>query len=147
MTESWLEELSLEECTALLRTNSVGRIGVVLDGLPLVLPINYELVEANDRLCLVFRTRSGNVIDRATSNVAFEIDGIDPSHRRGWSVLLRGELQHVDADDTLLQTHFDPNSWLSHDRDAWLVFEPSIVSGRRLVEATLEWAFHESAYL
>jgi nitroimidazol reductase NimA-like FMN-containing flavoprotein (pyridoxamine 5'-phosphate oxidase superfamily) len=147
MTESWLEELSQEQCLALLRTENVGRIGIILDGLPLVLPINYELVEMNDRLCLMFRTRSGNVIDRAAAEVAFEIDGVDPSHRRGWSVLLRGTLQHVTADNTLLRAHFDPNSWLSADRDAWLVLEPSTISGRRLVEATLKWAFHESAYL
>jgi nitroimidazol reductase NimA-like FMN-containing flavoprotein (pyridoxamine 5'-phosphate oxidase superfamily) len=147
MTESWLEELSHEECAALLRTNSVGRIGIVLDGLPLVLPINYQLVDTSDRLCLMFRTRSGNVIDRAISDAAFEIDGIDPSHRRGWSVLIRGTLHHVEADNKFLQAHFDPNPWLSHDRNAWLLLEPSIITGRRLIAASLEWAFHESAYL
>jgi len=147
MTESWLEELSPEECVELLRMNTVGRIGVVLAGLPLVLPVNYQLVESEHRLCLVIRTRAGNVIDRADSEVAFEIDGVDPSHRRGWSVMLRGTLQHIRADDALLVAHFGPNSWLSHDRDAWLLLEPAVITGRRLMAATLEWAFHESAYL
>jgi hypothetical protein len=147
MAESWLEELSPEECVVLLRASAVGRIGIVLDGLPLVLPINYRLVETNDRIRLVICTRMGNAIDRADADVAFEIDGIDPSHRRGWSVLVRGTLQRIDADEIPLLVHVGPGSWLSSDRDTWLILEPSITTGRRLCEATLEWAFHESAYL
>jgi nitroimidazol reductase NimA-like FMN-containing flavoprotein (pyridoxamine 5'-phosphate oxidase superfamily) len=46
MTEAWLEELSYDECLDLLRANSVGRIAVVVEEFPVVLPVNYRLVEA-----------------------------------------------------------------------------------------------------
>jgi hypothetical protein len=45
MTAAWLEPLSEERCLALLRQGSVGRLAVVVDGGPLILPVNYRLVE------------------------------------------------------------------------------------------------------
>ena len=81
MTDAWLEVLSDEECVALLRTNSVGRIAFEVDGIPAVLPINYRLVEALPKFWIALRTRPGNIIDRPQTLVAFEIDLIDPVHR------------------------------------------------------------------
>ncbi len=47
MTDVWLETLSVEECTQRLRAANVGRIAVIHDGGPIVLPVNYKLVEAS----------------------------------------------------------------------------------------------------
>ena len=68
-------------------------------------------------------------IDRPGVNVAFEVDGIDPIHRQGWSVLVRGNLDHVDPDAPLIREHFDSEPWLLADRDAWLIIEPLVVTG------------------
>jgi nitroimidazol reductase NimA-like FMN-containing flavoprotein (pyridoxamine 5'-phosphate oxidase superfamily) len=146
MSEAWLEELSAEECTTLLRSDEVGRIAVVVDGSPIVLPVNYRLVETPTGPLIAIRTRPGNVIDHA-HEVAFEIDGVDRAHHRGWSVLVRGTLHHLDVDAPGVAARFDPAPWLVAGQDAWLVIEPRVVSGRRLQAATLEWAFHASAYL
>jgi nitroimidazol reductase NimA-like FMN-containing flavoprotein (pyridoxamine 5'-phosphate oxidase superfamily) len=147
MTSAWLDELSLEECLTLLRDTAVGRIAVVVDEFPIVLPVNYRLVEASDRTWLAVRTRPGNVLDRAATQVAFEIDGTDAVHRRGWSVLVRGTLEHVDPEAADFRTRFDPEPWIASERDAWLVVEPFAITGRRLRQAELEWAFNEGAYL
>ena len=148
MTEqSWLEELPIEPCLQLLRQGSVGRIGIIVDGYPIVVPVNYRLAEPSGRTWIALRTRRGNVIDQASMHIAFEIDGTDPSHHEGWSVLVRGTLHHVDADAADFQERFDPEPWILADRDAWLIIEPFAISGRRLHAAEREWAFQINAYL
>jgi nitroimidazol reductase NimA-like FMN-containing flavoprotein (pyridoxamine 5'-phosphate oxidase superfamily) len=147
MSDTWLEELPLEECLMFLRDRSVGRMAVVLDEAPIVLPVNYRLVETSAPTWIAVRTRPGNVLDRALEFVALEIDEIDPVHRRGWSVLVRGTLHHVNADVAGFRERFDPQPWMSAERDAWLVIEPLAITGRRLHATELEWAFHPSAYL
>jgi uncharacterized protein len=149
MTASaWLEELSQDECLRLLRQSVVGRIAVVIDDFPIVLPINYRLVEREGGVTwIAVRTRPGNVIDRAPVPAAFEIDGIDPSSRQGWSVVARGTLQHVDPDAADFRDRFDPEPWLLAERDSWMVIEPFAISGRRLHPAEVEWVFHARAYL
>jgi nitroimidazol reductase NimA-like FMN-containing flavoprotein (pyridoxamine 5'-phosphate oxidase superfamily) len=150
MSEAWLQELTLDECLALLRTNAVGRIAFVTDELLTVLPVNYRVVEAAGTTpgkWLALRTRPGNVIERASMMVAFEIDGIDASHRQGWSVLVRGTLAHVDPDAATFRERFDSAPWLVAERDAWLIIEPFAITGRRLHPSEPEWAFSSRAYL
>jgi Pyridoxamine 5'-phosphate oxidase len=144
---TWLEPLPLDKCMLLLRERSVGRIAVVDDGSPIVLPVNYRLVETSGPTWLALRTRPGNVLDQSPMRVAFEIDEIDAVHHEGWSVLVRGTLQHVDPDAAGFRERFDPEPWMLDERDAWLVIEPFAITGRRLHAAEREWAFHIRAYL
>jgi nitroimidazol reductase NimA-like FMN-containing flavoprotein (pyridoxamine 5'-phosphate oxidase superfamily) len=141
-----LEELSLEECLAHLRAATVGRIAVVVDDAPMLLPVNFRFVEEGGHRWLVLKTRPGNVIDRGALIVAFEIDEIDASRREGWSVVVRGTLGRLDPDSGGLRERFDPDSWLA-GRDSWLVIEPFAITGRRLVAPDRGWAFDERGYL
>lgn len=147
MADSWLEDLDLETCLAHLREGVVGRVGVVVDEYPIVLPVNYRLVETLGLTWVALRTRPGNVIDQASNHVAFEIDGIDASHHRGWSVLVRGTLLPIDTDAASFRERFDSEPWLTIERDAWRVIEPFSITGRELHHAELEWAFHHRSYL
>jgi hypothetical protein len=147
MTDRWLEEIPRDECLALLRATAVGRIGIVVEGLPMVLPINYRMVEEDGGVALAMRTRPGNVIDRSTTDVAFEIDGIDESHRRGWSVLVRGTLHHHEGESPPFWPWRGADSWVSEPGDVWLTIDPFDITGRRLRSASIEWAFLGSAYL
>jgi nitroimidazol reductase NimA-like FMN-containing flavoprotein (pyridoxamine 5'-phosphate oxidase superfamily) len=146
MDDTLLEELSPSECVELLAACPVGRIGAVVDGAPLVLPVNYRWLPDERTPYLAIRTRPDNVIDRAGPLVAFEIDGIDPIHRVGWSVLVRGRLHHL-GHATLVSDVIDPHPWLQADRDSWLLIEPESISGRRLRTVDIEWAFHWRGYL
>ena len=146
MNDTQLITLDLEACLQHLRHEKVGRIAVVQDEYPLVVPVNYRFVEAAQRNWVALRTRAGNVIDRASSRVAFEIDGIDDSHRRGWSVLVRGTMLPVDEDAADFAEQFDSDTWLSTDRDTWLVIEPFSITGRALEPGT-PWPFSADAYL
>ena len=145
--QSWLEELSVDKCLHLMRQFTVGRIAVTAEGGPVVLPVNYRLVEAPGRTWIALRTRPGNVIDTAPMEVAFQLDAIDLVHQEGWSVLVRGTLHSVDKDAAVFGERFDPEPWLTEDREAWRVIEPFAITGRRLHSAAREWAFHVDAYL
>ena len=147
MEDSWLENLDLETCLEHLRAGVVGRVGVAVDGDPIVLPVNYRLVETLGLTWVVLRTRPGNVIDQASNRVAFEIDGIDASHHRGWSVLVRGTLLAIDTDAASFRERFDSEPWMTTERDAWRVIEPFSITGRELHRAEQQWAFHQRSYL
>jgi nitroimidazol reductase NimA-like FMN-containing flavoprotein (pyridoxamine 5'-phosphate oxidase superfamily) len=147
MPDTTMDELSPETCIDLLRMHSIGRISVIVDGFPVVLPVNYRFVESVTGPLILLRTRPGNVIDKAGMNSAFEIDSIDPSHCIGWSVLVRGQLSHVDdATVERIKEQFDPVPWLK-GRDSWLIVKPLQVTGRRLLAVDVEWAFHIRGYL
>lgn len=141
--QAWMDELSVGECLDLLRLSTVGRIAVLVDDYPAILPVNHRLVEAPGGPLLVLRTRAGTSIDRAGERVAFEVDGVDVHHRQGWSVLVRGVLRHVDK---ALLGDEEGTTWLPQ-RDVWLVVEPHRITGRRLHASPAEWPFHPHGYL
>ena len=147
MSGPGLEELPLEECLRLLRAGSVGRIAFSVDDFPVVFPVNYRLVETSAPTWIALRTRPGNVIDNAPLATAFEIDSIDDQHHLGWSVLVRGTLEHVDPDAAGFRERFDPDPWLGAERESWLAIVPFAITGRRLLPAEQVWAFHQRAYL
>jgi hypothetical protein len=135
-------ELSTKYCELLLASLDIGRIAVVEDGYPLVFPISYKAVVADARLVLAIRTRPANVIDQPGRVVCFEIDGVDPSHDGGWSVLVRGLLVETSPDVDL-----DPNPIVPEDRDAWRIIIPTQISGRRVFNRAERWSFHPAGYL
>lgn len=147
MHDAQLEELPYETCVELLRRERVGRIAVIENDFPLVLPINFKLVATTGSCWVAIRTRPGNVIDRAPMAVAFEIDGFDITEEEGWSVVVRGTLHHVRPDTGHFAERFDPQPWTEADRDAWLVIEPFSITGRRLRAPEPHWAFGLSGYL
>jgi hypothetical protein len=140
------KELTPGECTALLSACRVGRIGVIVDGAPAIVPVNYRWIDNQQGAYIALRTRPGNLVDRAASTVAFEIDGIDDLHQAGWSVLVRGTLHHLLVDGPVRQI-VDSHPWLDEDRDSWLVIAVEQVTGRRLAGKEAEWAFHIRGYL
>ena len=145
MTDPWLEDLDAKRAWSLLREHSVGRIAVVADEFPVVLAGELPARRNEWRDWVAVRTRPGNVLDRAPMPVAFEIDAIDPAHRKGWSVLVRGTLQHVNPDAADFRGAVRSGTVACSERDAWLVIEPFSITGRRLHGADSEWAFHPRA--
>jgi nitroimidazol reductase NimA-like FMN-containing flavoprotein (pyridoxamine 5'-phosphate oxidase superfamily) len=147
MIAAELEVLTEEECLAALRASSVGRVGFLVDGAPMVLPVNFRVVDGRGRPVLLIRTRPGTELDRAPRPVALEVGGDDPVHRVGWSVVVRGALVHVAAPSEARRADVDPMPWLEVERDRWLALEPVAVTGRRLVRPEEGWAFHVRGYL
>jgi nitroimidazol reductase NimA-like FMN-containing flavoprotein (pyridoxamine 5'-phosphate oxidase superfamily) len=139
---SEVTELSTSDCELLLASLDFGRIAVVDAGYPLVFPINYKLASYGGKMVIAIRTRPDNVIDRPGRAVCFEIDGIDPGHDGGWSVLVRGTLVESSPDPDR-----DPHPIDSKNRDAWRIIVPTHVSGRRVCNRSTRWTFHPAGYL
>jgi nitroimidazol reductase NimA-like FMN-containing flavoprotein (pyridoxamine 5'-phosphate oxidase superfamily) len=146
MTDARLEPLTPETCVNRLRERTVGRLAIVIAGDPIILPVNYRLVEPASGPLLTIRTRPGNVVDHSPASVAFEIDSIDSVHHRGWSVLVRGELLHATPTSAEFRERYDSDSWLD-DREAWLLIDPWAISGRELHGTEPSWPVHPSEYM
>lgn len=85
--------LTRRECFELLARTSVGRVGVSIDALPVILPVHFAVSEES----VLFRTIPGTKLDAATvgSVVAFQADAWEPSDSTHWSVLLQGAAREV----------------------------------------------------
>jgi nitroimidazol reductase NimA-like FMN-containing flavoprotein (pyridoxamine 5'-phosphate oxidase superfamily) len=131
-TPTVLETMDRPTCEALLANGSIGRLAVVFDGAPHIVPVNY----AAEGATVVFRTAPGTVLTEASlRRVAFEVDGIDEHHRAGWSVAVHGYGREitdcVDAESRHLQDLL-VNCWAPDDRDRWFKIIPESVTGRYL---------------
>ena len=127
-----LEELDRSECLRLLETVSVGRLGLLVDGRPEVLPVTYAV----DAGTVVFRTAEGTVLNQAAMQiVAFEADAIDDTTHTGWSVLAQGVAQDVsEAIDTRSEQlrGLSLVSWAPGRRHRWFRLDADRLTGRRL---------------
>jgi uncharacterized protein len=127
------QELTKSECFDLLARASVGRLAVVDDHGPIVLPVNYVL----DRHLVVFRTDEGTKLDAADHRkVAFEVDGTDADTRTGWSVLVRGEAAEVTDPAELARLRELPlEPWAPGRKARYVRILPAVLSGRRITVA------------
>jgi nitroimidazol reductase NimA-like FMN-containing flavoprotein (pyridoxamine 5'-phosphate oxidase superfamily) len=129
---STLVELTAEECLSLLRTKSVGRIGLVTPGGPMIFPVNYALSEET----IVFRTLPYGVIANNAHlvDVAFEVDSLDEEMREGWSVLAVGRSHRIEDPDEVrvIRSDLDPTPWVDGQRNLYFRIEWTNLSGRQL---------------
>lgn len=124
-------ELSRTECGDLLSTHGVGRLAVPTDQGPVIVPVNYSVVDGT----IVFRTAHGATPSLASGlPVAFEIDRIDDAFSQGWSVLVRGHARMVtdlgEVQRLAAQAYSTP--WAGGRREVWVRVEPYAVTGRRI---------------
>lgn len=124
-------ELTVPECRALLSTHGVGRVAVPTVSGPVVVPVNYSVVDG----AVVYRTAPGTTPSQAAGcQVAFEIDRIDDAFGEGWSVLLLGRARTVtDPDDVgrLAERAFS-TPWAGGRREEWVRIDPLSITGRRI---------------
>ena len=130
--EMVVEVLSHAECLELLAGHHFGRIGVVADGQPIILPVNYVFHDGQ----VAVRTDPGTKLTAAAQGrVAFEVDEIDESSRTGWSVLVTGVGYEVtDALDStsVAARRFPVDTWAPGQKSRWIRIQSGQVSGRRL---------------
>lgn len=138
-----LEILDRDQCMALLARATLGRIGVTIGALPVVLPVNFCLGDEH----VLVRTSPGTKLDAALRGtvVAFEADDVDPLYHAGWSVLVQG-VAH--ADDTVDRVASDGSTvprWVPGRDERLVSISTDVVSGRRIVAGrppTIDRAIH-----
>ena len=127
------EVLSAQECGVLVARGCVGRVGFVVGGRPQVLPVNYA---ADEMGVVVFRTSANSILTAvARQPVVFEVDGLDVSHRTGWSVCVHGSASEVtEREDPIAERlrRLAVVPWAPGHRERWFAIAPAELTGRRL---------------
>jgi len=84
---TWIT-LTRDECLSLLAAAAVGRVGISVDSVPVLLLLSFARVDAD----VVLRTVEGTKFHAAAAKavVAFEADSYEPSGESGWGVLVQG---------------------------------------------------------
>jgi uncharacterized protein len=132
LIDEGLELLSEAQCIALLQTHHLGRVGITVGGLPVILPVNYAWIDDT----IVFRTSVGTKLHAATQKavVAFEVDAHDDERRTGWSVLAVGRCARVDeADEVDAYQQLSVEPWVDGARNDFVRVTPELLTGRRIV--------------
>ncbi|MGA7205211.1 MAG: pyridoxamine 5'-phosphate oxidase family protein [Specibacter sp.] len=122
-----VEHLAKAQCWELLKSQVVGRLGVIYAGHPEIFPVNYAVHNGS----VVFRTSSGTKLAGAlhSAQVVFEIDGYDPRAEQAWSVILRGSAQEIPAPSEPLNPTLQP--WQTGAKDHVVRIYTLGLSGRR----------------
>jgi nitroimidazol reductase NimA-like FMN-containing flavoprotein (pyridoxamine 5'-phosphate oxidase superfamily) len=123
-----------DECWSHLCASSVGRLAYVVDGWPVVLPVNFTAADGE----IALRSESGGKFAAAErgAQVSLQVDAIDPVYRSGWSVLAFGvaELVVDDGERERLAEH-GLRSWATGPGSPWIRLRPVRVTGRILPKA------------
>jgi nitroimidazol reductase NimA-like FMN-containing flavoprotein (pyridoxamine 5'-phosphate oxidase superfamily) len=126
-----LVPLPAEECWRLLAGAPIGRIGVLTRHEPEIYPVNHIV----DRGTIVFRIGPSDALLGLSMHprVSFEVDGVDPDRRTGWSVLVKGEAEVHREPDALRRPTVQPvDTWPDGERTRWVRVLPTEVTGRRI---------------
>jgi uncharacterized protein len=143
-----LDEIDAAECWRLLATQAVGRVAVIVGHYPLVFPVNYAL----DDNSILYRTGTGTKLHSIhRSNVTFEVDSIDPLHRTGWSVMVKGvaqELNVVRNQGTVSRAELrGATPWAPGERNHFIRILADDITGRRIRPGELPPATDLRGYL
>ena len=128
-----MEIIEPEECFGLLASEEIGRVGVVIGGVPEIFPVNYVL----DGQAVVFRTGFGTKLRGLEDGpLVFEVDRLDRGRRAAWSVVLHGRAQVVTGFEEpalrqrLASLVLDP--WVPNDKPTVVRVTAESVTGRRI---------------
>lgn len=128
MTADPMSILSVPDCWDLLRADEVGRLAVVIDGVPEIFPVNYVV----DHGSIVFRTAEGTKFDAAVlgQTVAFEIDG--EADGEAWSVVVKGRAEEIQKMEAVFAAaHLPLYPWNASPKPNFVQILPEQVTGRR----------------
>jgi nitroimidazol reductase NimA-like FMN-containing flavoprotein (pyridoxamine 5'-phosphate oxidase superfamily) len=127
---SRLVEIPTFDCWHLLESAEIGRVAWNGPHGVAVVPVNYAIADG----ALWFRTSPYSQLARECGGqwVAVEIDSVDRATRSGWSAVIRGTAEVIDADEAP-QHLAEFQVWPSGVRHLFIRVEPLEMSGRRLL--------------
>ena len=128
-----LEVLGRDECLELLARSTVGRIGVTMSGLPVILPVTFALAPGG----IAVRTGLGSKLAAAARNavVAFEVDEVDERTRTGWSVAVTGYAREVTRRQEVAELEaLTLVPWIGAEHAGhFVVISTDMITGRRVL--------------
>ena len=131
-----LVELGRDECLELLVQSGFGRLAVSPPDWrtpPVIRPITYVFDRSSQSI--VFRTARGSKFTAMllSGQAAFEIDGVEPAARTGWSVIVQGPIEEVkEAAELQRLERLGLEPWSPGEKPHWIRLRATVVSGRRI---------------
>ena len=126
-----LEILPFVECLRLLASVPVGRVGFIADGELVILPVNH-VVDGHD---VAFRTAHGSKLAATEGQhlATFEADHYNEQTHSGWSVVVTGRAEVVEAEADLQRlARRGLHPWVTAGQHPlWIRIRPTSVSGRQ----------------
>ncbi len=132
---TWLEMLPEGECWRLVAQEEIGRVAVLVDGVPEIYPVNHVVQDKT----IVFRTDPGSKLRGLVQSplVCFEVDAGDPATHFGWSVMVKGRAVEITTGPELAAAAKLPlEYWAQSEKTHWIRIEPTAVTGRRIYRPT-----------
>ena len=129
LVDNGLQFLSDVECHRLLNGASIGRVGISVAGVAVILPVRFAMVGDD----VVFFTGSGLKLDAAHDGktMTFEIDSFDAQRGSGWSVLVVGEGDEIDRGDVYGRNAENLHPAAPGERGHIVRIRTDMVTGRR----------------
>jgi len=125
-----LVDLTEAECWERLDTRELARIAWTTSTGPQILPVNYV---AHDGALWLRTTAHSSIAEQVDeSQVAVEVDDLEPSSHVGWSVVLRGRAEAVYRDEDVPAEVKALRSWASGVRPLWVQVKAEVMTGKRL---------------
>jgi hypothetical protein len=125
--------LTRAECLRRLAGTDVGRIGLSVDAMPVILPMAFAMLDDD----VVIRVGWGDKLDAAVHHrvVCFEADGSE-SAGGGWSVLITGRAEIIRNPQVLERAGRLPlRRWSHRPTDRFIRIPAEVVTGRRMAGA------------
>jgi nitroimidazol reductase NimA-like FMN-containing flavoprotein (pyridoxamine 5'-phosphate oxidase superfamily) len=132
-----LEVLGREDCLALMRSVTLGRVVFTDRALPAIQPVKFVL--DGDEVIISTAPESKLAGAMRGAVVAFEADAFEQDSERGWSVTVVGQARMVRAAaeiDRLSRLPLRP--WISGHDECFICIRTDCVSGRRIHPTFLE---------
>jgi nitroimidazol reductase NimA-like FMN-containing flavoprotein (pyridoxamine 5'-phosphate oxidase superfamily) len=125
------EKLSAVECIDLIGSVGVGRAAICGPTGPQIFPVNYVV----DGESIVFRTSAFSALGTLSpgANVAFEVDSLDATHGRGWSVVATGQAEAINDEaelNAIRERGLEPAPWATGLRRSYIRLQWVDISGR-----------------
>jgi len=125
-----LVDLTEAECWERLGTRDLARIAWTSSTGPQILPVNYV---THDGALWLRTTAHSSIAEQVDeSQVAMEVDDLDPSTHVGWSIVLRGRAEALYRDEEVPTEVKQLRSWASGVRPLWLQVKAEVMTGKRL---------------
>ncbi|QXQ95364.1 pyridoxamine 5'-phosphate oxidase family protein [Streptomyces sp. WY228] len=125
-------ELDESMCWTLLGDHGVGRVALTHGDGPVVLPVNYQVLDGE----VMFSTGEGSPLATAAdTEIAFEADHIDDAFSKGWSVLLVGPVRAVTDEEAArrLREAAYATPWAGEEREHVMTLAPRRITGRKII--------------
>jgi len=127
--DNGLRFLTDQECHQFLRRGSIGRVGISVAGVAVILPVRYAMVGDD----VVFYTGQGLKLNAATDRrlMTFEVDSFNARSGTGWSVLVVGDAEEISRDEIYGRQAEMLHPAAPGEREHIVRIRTDMVSGRR----------------